>query len=98
MLQYCLISPALYVSIFGVESRILQAEKNSLLVAILWNERKVEGLATMLNKRLMKTRKPITEFTTQLLKLTQSISIEYAKEQGQKCKDKVHECARGMLL
>ena len=52
----------------------------------------------MLNKRLMKTRKQITEFTTQLLELTQSTSIEYAKEQGQKCKDKVQECARGMLL
>ena len=52
----------------------------------------------MLNKRLMKTRKQITESTTQLLELTQSTSIEYAKEQGQKCKDKVQECARGMLL
>ena len=47
----------------------------------------------MLNKRLMKTRKQITESTTQLLELTQSTSIECAKEQGQKCKDKVQECA-----
>ena len=30
--------------------------------AIFWKERKVEGLATMLNKRLMKTHKQITEF------------------------------------
>ena len=42
----------------------------------------------MLDKRLMKTRKQITEFTTQLLELTQSTCIEYAKEQGQNAKTK----------
>ena len=52
----------------------------------------------MLNKRLVKTRKPIPEFTPQLLELTQSTSLEHAKELGQQCKDKVQECARGMLL
>ena len=61
--QCCLISPALYVSIFEVESRILQAEKSSLLVLQYFGMNgKVEGLTTMLNKRLMKTRKQITEF------------------------------------